>query len=182
VRRTCARSLEDLREEQDQLSVERGVVRAERLGVDLRELAEAPRLWCLVTEERTGGPDLHRLWQLVHAVLDVGPADAGGSFGPERERAAGLVLEGEHLLLDDVRGLPHPAGEQLGVLEHRRLHRLVARSSEQVARHLHDSESPARVRRQHVDRAARGLELLHLASSARNEFVARSAASVVVPM
>ena len=55
-------------------------------------------------------------------------------------------------------------------------------ASEHVAGHLHNPQPSARVWRQHVHRAARDLELAHLASSTRNGFVARSAASVVIPM
>ena len=79
--------------------------------------------------------------------------------GPQRQRAAGLVLEREHLLLDDVRGLPHAAREQLGVLEHRRLHRLVARAAEHVVGDLHEPRAAGARPGQHVERAARRLEL-----------------------
>ena len=51
-RRPRAGPLEDLGQQEDQLSVERGVVGAERLGVDLGELAEAARLRGLMPEER----------------------------------------------------------------------------------------------------------------------------------
>jgi hypothetical protein len=66
-------------------------------------------------------------------VLGVGAAHAGRALGPKGERAASLVLEGEHLLLDDVRGLADSARENLGVLEDRRLEVAVARAPEQVA-------------------------------------------------
>ncbi len=175
--------LDQLAEQQDQLGVEARVVGAERLGVHLRELAKAPGLRRLVAKERAPGPDLDRLGQLVHAVLDVGPADRGGRLRAQRQRAPGLVVEGEHLLLDDVRGLPDPAGEHLGVLEHRGLERLVARAGEQLLRAALQLQAAAGVRGLDVERAPGGLELCaHRASSARNGLLARSAPRLVRPM
>ena len=54
-RRPVPRRARDLREQQDQLGVERRVVGAERLGADLGELAVAARLRRLVAEERARG-------------------------------------------------------------------------------------------------------------------------------
>ena len=48
----------------------RGIVGAEGLGAQLRELAAAG-LQGLVAEERTPVPELHRLSLLVHPVLGV---------------------------------------------------------------------------------------------------------------
>ena len=64
--------------------------------------------------------------QLVHAVLEVGAAHRRGALGAQRERLAAAVVEGVHLLLHDVGGLPHAAREQLGGLERRRLDPRVA--------------------------------------------------------
>ncbi len=183
----CPGLLHQLRQQQDQLGVERGIVGAEGLGSELGELAVATGLRRLVTKERAPVEDLHRLRQLVHAVLDVGAADPGGVLGAQRQRAAGLVLEGEHLLLDDVGRLPHPAREQVGVLEHRRLDRLVAGAAEQLASELLQPSAPPRIWADHVQGAPRGLQLLgrhgaYRASSARNGLVARSAPSEVTPM
>ncbi len=70
-RRAGPGAIHDLGEQQDQLRVEARVVGAERLGVELGELAKAARLGRLVPKERPPRPELHRLGQLVHAVLDV---------------------------------------------------------------------------------------------------------------
>ncbi len=182
-RRPRARALDDLCQQQDQLGVEAGVVRADRLGAHLRELPEAPGLGRLVAEERPPVPELHRLRELVHAVLDVGAADAGGALGPQRQRPPGLVLEGEHLLLHDVGGLPDAAREQVGVLEDRRVERLVARPPEHLCDQPLQAQAAARVAREDVGGAPGGLEApAHRDSSARNGLLARSAPRVVVPM
>ena len=52
-------------------------------------------------------------------VLDGGADHAGGAFGAEGDRSAAAVVEGVHLLIDDVAGLADAAVKQLGVLEDR---------------------------------------------------------------
>ena len=93
-----------------------------------------PGLRRLVPEERAPVPEPHRLRALVHAVLDVRAADRSGALRPQRQRPPAHVLEREHLLLHDVRGLPHAAREQLGVLEHGRLEVAVAGALERRRR------------------------------------------------
>jgi len=81
------------------------------------ELAEAARLGALVAE---GGPDaehLDRLGAGVHAVLEVGADHTGGELWAQGEFGAALVLEGVHLLLDDVGALTDAADEEGGLLE-----------------------------------------------------------------
>ena len=114
-------------EQDDQLRVDERRIGADRLGADLVELPEPPLLRPLVAEVGTLVPELHRLRQLVHPVLDVGAADRCRSLGSQRDRTPALVLEREHLLADDVGGLPHAPLEQPGVLEDRRLDPRVAR-------------------------------------------------------
>src|SRR5204863_3867735 len=122
------------------------------------ELAVAARLRRLVAEERSPVPELHWLRQLVHAVLEVGAADTSGALGPQRERAPALVLEGEHLLLHDVGGLPHAAREELGGLEDRRVDEAVAGLLEQLLAHRAQLGAAPAVLWQHVECAPRGLE------------------------
>jgi hypothetical protein len=50
----------------------------------------------------------------VHLVLNVGPHDGGGGFGPQGELVAAAVGEGVHLLFDDVGVFADAAGEQFG--------------------------------------------------------------------
>ena len=77
---------QQLVEQDDQLGVDQRRVGADRLGADLVELAEAARLRALVAEVRAQVPELHRLRQLVHAVLEVGAADRRRALGAQRQR------------------------------------------------------------------------------------------------
>ena len=104
------------------------------LQPDLVELAVAPGLRALVAEEGPDVGELHRLRQLVHPVLEVGAADRRRALRPQGQAAPALVLEGEHLLADDVGRLADAALEQLGVLEGRRRDRLVAGAGEDLGR------------------------------------------------
>jgi hypothetical protein len=70
----------------------------------------------------------------VHAVLGVGAADRRRPLRAQRHRAAARVLEGEHLLADDVGRLADAAGEEPGVLEGRGLDPPVAGAAEELAR------------------------------------------------
>jgi len=144
-------------EQQDRLGVERRVVGAERLEPHLGELAVAARLRRLVAEERSPVPELHRLGRLVHAVLDVCAADRGGALGPERERAAALIVEREHLLLDHVGRVADPALEQLGGLEDGCLHRPVSGAAEYLLGEVEQAQARPPVVGQHVEGAARRL-------------------------
>ena len=103
--------------ERDDLGVQRRIVDAERLDVDLLELAETSGLRLLVAKHRARVPDLQRQLTLPQPVFGHGPHDARGRLGAQRQRAVALVAEGVHLLRDDVGGLPHPALEKRGVLE-----------------------------------------------------------------
>ena len=170
-RRTPSTSdrLQQRREQRDELGVDGGIVGADRLRPDLPELPVAPGLRALVAEEARQVPELHRLGQLVHAVLDVGAADRRGALRPQRERAPAAVLERVHLLLDDVGGLADAAREQLGPLE-RRASRCgrspPARGSPRAS--SSSGAPPARLLGQHVERPPRGLDLLrHGASRGR---------------
>ena len=191
-------------QQDDRLGVDGGVVGADRLGAQLPELAEAPGLRLLLAVVAAQVPELHRLGQLVHAVLEVGAAHRRGALGAQRQRAAAGVLEGVHLLLDDVGRLPHAAGEELRGLEGRRLDAPVARGLEDRARGSLEVRPRGGLLGQHVVRAARRLGPLATsapqlarpapgapilparshrpASACRNGLVARSRPSVVSPM
>ena len=170
--------VEQVGQQDDDLGVHRRVVGADRLRPDLPELAVAARLGRLVAEEARQVPQLHRLGQLVHAVLDVGAAHRRRALGAQGHGAPALVLEGEHLLAHDVRGLPHAAREQLGGLERGRLDAPVAGGLQHLPGLALDHLARVRVVGQHVERAARRLDAFaHWdASSRRNGFVARSCA------
>jgi hypothetical protein len=100
--------LQQLRQQQDDLRVHGRVGRADRLRAHLPELPVAPRLRRLLAEEARQVPELHGLRELVHPVLHVRAHRRRGALRPQRVGAV-VGLEGEHLLLDDVRRLPHAA-------------------------------------------------------------------------
>ena len=142
---------EQVGEQHDRLGVGERRVGADRLGADLVELAVAAGLRALVAEERPEVGELHRLRQLVHAVLEVGAADRRRALRPQGDAAPALVLEGEHLLADDVGGAADAALEQLGVLEGRRRDRLVAGAREDRRGGALDPRPGARLLGQHVE-------------------------------
>ena len=165
IRRRSSRapsSLEQRVQQHDDLGVDAGVVGADRLGADLPELAVAAGLRALVAEERPEVPELHGLRR---ACASRARGRRGRPARCPRAQQRRTVLEGVHLLLDDVGRLPHAAREQLGVLEHRRLDAAVAGAPRGSARSVLDRLARGRVGGQHVERAARGLELGAHASS-----------------
>ncbi len=149
--------LEQVGQEDDQLSVGLRRVGADRLGAELPELPVAAPLRRLGAEAARQVPELHGLGQLAHPVLEIGPADRRGDLRAKRQRAAAAIVERVHLLLHDVGGLPHPAREQLGRLERRRLDPAVAGGAEDLVRLLLEDLPPRRRFREDVECAARGL-------------------------
>ncbi len=115
-------------------------------------------------------------------MLDVGAAHRSGALRPERQRAAAAVIEGVHLLLHDVGGLPHPAREQLRRLERGRLDPAVSGRAEDPLRLRLEVVTAGRVLGEHVERAARSLNHWFRDSSRKNGLLARSRSSVVSPM
>ena len=190
-------------EQSDRLGIEGRVLRADRLGADLPELPKAPGLCALVTEEAREVPQLHRLAALVHAMLDVGATDGGGPLGAQRQRAPGGVGEREHLLADDVGGLPHATCEQLSGLEDGGLDALVAGLAENRTSAALQRQTRGDLLSEHVVCAPRGFELwlaqlpaaggggldetgwafcTRRRNSLRKGFVSSSRPSVVAPM
>ena len=111
----------------DDLRVQRGIVDADGLHTDLLELAVPAGLRTLVAEERTRIGQLHRKLTAVEVVLDDRAHHAGGAFGTQGHGAAAAVLEGVHLLGDDVGGFADTTGEQGGLLEDRQFDVAVTR-------------------------------------------------------
>ena len=151
---------EQVAEQHDHLGVGERRGGPDRLDPELVELAVAPRLRALVAEERPDVGELHRLRQFVHPVLEVGAADRRRPLRPQGQAALALVLEGEHLLADDVGRFADPAFEELGVLEGRRLDRLVAGALRRSRpRRACEPRPRAGLRGEHVEGAAGCLEL-----------------------
>ena len=134
-----------------------GIVDAERLDVDLVELAEAAALGLLVAELRPGAPHLPRQRR---AVLDERPADGRRQLGAQGDVAAALVDEVVHLLADDVSRRPD-ALEHAEVLDQRRHDLAVAGRLDDIGEDLDEAAPPVRVRRQDVAHPGAGLELGH---------------------
>ena len=137
-----AQLLQQLIGQHEQFDIRRGLGRADDLGVDLMELAEAALLRALVAEHRARGGELERRI-LLPALGDVGAGDAGSEFGAQRQRIAAAILEGVHLLRDDVAGLAHRAGEHAGRLEDRNLEPLeTIEPPDAIERVEHGRETP----------------------------------------
>ncbi len=143
----------------DQLGVQRRVLRADRLGADLGELAVAALLGPLVAVEGARVPELDRqVAELVQVGLQRGADDRGGALGAQRELVAALGGEVVHLLADDVGGLTDTAREELDVLEDRRLDVAVAGAAQRGAEPLADRQEGGGARRQQVVGALGGVE------------------------
>ena len=145
-----AARLEEAPQQRDELGVGGRLGRAEELGADLPELAHAALLRALVAEHRAGVVELGELPVAGEAVLERRPNDARGGLRAQRDRAAALVLEGVHLLGDDVGRLADAAREDLGVLEQRRVDRLVAVAREELLGDARQVLPCPRGRGQHV--------------------------------
>ena len=103
----------------DDLGVQRGRALADALDTDLGELMLAARLGPFGTEERARVVHPNRPDLLVEMRAEHGTESSGGALGPEGEGAPAAILEGEHLLLDDVGVGAHPAAEQLSRFDDR---------------------------------------------------------------
>ena len=114
--------------QRDDLDVEIGVGRAERLHAQLVVLAVAPVLGVLVPERGRHVPGLPRRHRVV---LHVGPGDGRGALGAQRHQLPVAILEDVHLLAHDLAALADAAQEHAGVLEDRRDRQPVAGALDQ---------------------------------------------------
>ena len=150
--------------ELDHLGVDRRIRRADRLERKLPVLAIAPAAGPRVAVHRSDRVGLDRLRLLREPMFDVRARDRRRPFRSQRERTLAAVLEGVHLLVDDVGRLSRRALEQRRVLEPGRRDARPA-----VLRALlldrADDAPPQMVARQDVVRPARRLELRHAPAS-----------------
>ena len=151
----------ELHREVYDLEVYEGVLSAERLDVELHELAVASLLRALVAEHRADAPELRGLRALVHLVLEVGADHRGGELRTERDAAAALVREGVHFLFDDVGRLADSAAEELRMLEDGEINFLISVIVRDVAAHLSHVGPFPRFVAEYVPRAARSLYCFH---------------------
>ena len=115
-----AQLTEEPDQHRQQLGVPPGPRVADQLGADLVELAVASLLRPLVAKVGADIEQALRQRPVVQSLLDEGAHHRRGGLGAQGQAAALLVVEGVHLLADDVGGLSHPAHEELRVLEQRR--------------------------------------------------------------
>src|SRR5262249_7866336 len=130
----------------------------EGFHVGLVELAIASRLRSLVAEHGADRVETDGLRLDLEPVLDVGAHEPGGGLGTEGERVAAAVLEGVHLLLDDVRLVADAPREELRALEEREANLAIAVGFEGgSARGLHTLPAPS-LRGENVPHATHGLD------------------------
>jgi len=91
-----------VREEVEDLGVEGGVLHPEGLSPDLMELPKPARLGALVAEHRADVIDLTEAPLGDKPVLEVGPDHGSRALRAQGETLVSPVLEGVHLLVDDV--------------------------------------------------------------------------------
>src|SRR6185295_1668656 len=128
-----AHRTEELHREIDELGLLRRRGDPVGFGAHLPELAVAAGLHPLVPEHRAEVPPAGHRLALRDGVLDVCPDARRSPLRTEGEAAARLVVEGVHLLADDVGGLADAPDEERGVLRHGGPGLLVAEAAERLA-------------------------------------------------
>ena len=97
---------------------------ADRVGVELGELAEAPRSRLLVAPHRANLIAAEGLGQALKILGDVA-GERRGQIVAEREPLLVVVLEGEHALVGPVL-VGQELAERVGIFDGRRIERLEA--------------------------------------------------------
>jgi hypothetical protein len=162
------------RKHHDLLGVHVRPLEAERLDVELVELALAALLRALVAEHGARGPHPHRP-VVEEVVLDRRAHDAGRRFRPERQALPVAILENVHLLLDDVGDLADAAHEERRGLDERRADAAIPVLPEDRTARVLEHLPKRRGVRQDVFHAADRLEFLLHEFAARMGMEARGA-------
>src|ERR1022692_1754051 len=97
-------------------------------------------LGALYPEERAGVMHTNRPDLLVEVGAEHGTERAGSALRTERERPSATIIEGEHLLFDDVGVGTDAAAEQLRRLDDRRFDGAIAKG---LSDHAMGVEQPA---------------------------------------
>ena len=155
--------LQELMAEAQNLDVGLRLGRADDLGVELVEFAEAAFLRALVAESRAVGRDLERR-MLLPPFAQIGAADAGGEFGAKRDRLPAAILERVHFLGDDVGSLADGPGEDLRRLDRRHLDQLEPEQPAHAIERTHHRGEAVGVFSKQALRAPDGLNRRHCAA------------------
>ncbi len=124
--------------------------RPRHLDAKLMELPQPARLRLLVAEAADKIARLERERIVEQAVLQDRAHRARRPFGAQGNRPSSLVLEGIHLLLYHIGGIPHRPAEQLGMLEDREPDFPEPVETRNVQRHLFDILPFVALRRQDI--------------------------------
>ena len=128
------RVLQNIGRKGDDFSVGLVRFRADRLRSDLIELPVAALLRALAAKHGTDVEPLLHFGGLLVSVFDVRPDHRGGVLGPQCEGTPVAVVEGVHLLGDDIGIGPDAAREQLRLFENRRSDFVVVIGPKDLAR------------------------------------------------
>ncbi len=150
----------------EQFDVRRWLGRADHLGIELVELAEAALLRAFVAEQGPVGGDLERRI-LLPALAQKSARDARGEFGTQSERITAAILERIHLLRDDIGGFAERAREDRGRFEHGHLDPAEAVEPAHMLERLDNAGETLRLFAQHALGAADGFGCFDLGHVAR---------------
>lgn len=89
-------------------------------------LAESPRLGPLISEDRSEVEQPYWLRKVVHAVLNVGPADGRRTLRAQSDFVTTTVIEGVHLFLNNVCLLTNAVEEQTCIFKNWGIYTLVS--------------------------------------------------------
>ena len=136
-------------------------------------LAVAAGLRAVVAESGAEVVEPHGLRTAGHAVFQVGAADARRPLRLQRECAAAAILEGVHLLRDDVALRPGGVGEDAQLLDDRRLDAVVVEEPSDALSGVAHVAPDGLVLGQYVVHASWGLKVGHRLArpSARGMYV-----------
>jgi len=104
---------------------------------------------------------------LLPAIGEVGARYACGKFGPQRDRIAAAILEGVHLLRDDIGRLTQRTREDRGRLNHRQLQPLETIKPAHAFKSRDDMREPLLGFAIHILRATHRLRSLNFCHNAR---------------
>src|SRR5204862_8063962 len=155
-----AERLQDAVPERDDLDIGLRLRDAQQLDADLMKLAETPLLRPLIAEHRAGIAKFDRR-RLRQPVRQDRANDPGGVLRPQCDLFAAAIVEGVHLLRDNVGVLADRPRKDLGKFENRRRDLGKPVKPRLLARGIADPAMAAHRLGQEILRAARRLQFWH---------------------